>query len=65
MCAVELTSRAPHGQTIGYKFNSEGRYEPVLDKNDVDTKSWGFDNYLQGVLSFVQGFDVVCKKLQS
>lgn len=61
-CALlELTSRAPHGQTIGYKFNSEGRYEPVLDKNDVDTKSWGFDNYLQGVLSFVQGFDVVAR----
>ena len=61
-CALlELTSRAPHGQTIGYKCNPEGKYEPILDKNDVDTKSWGFDAYLQGILSFLQGFDVIAR----
>lgn len=61
-CALlELTSRAPHGQTTGYKCNSEGKYEPILDKNDVDTKSWGFDAYLQGILSFVQGYEVISR----
>lgn len=61
-CALlELTSRAPHGQTTGYKCNCEGKYEPILDNNDVDTKSWGFDIYLQGILSFVQGYDAIAR----
>lgn len=55
-CALlELTSRAPHGQTVGYKFDSDtNKYNPVLENSDFDHQSWDFDAYLQGIMAYTK-----------
>jgi len=57
-CAIlELTSRAPHGQTVGYEFDAKtDKYIPVLESNDFDHKSWDFDAYLEGIHSYTKIF---------
>lgn len=53
-CALlELLARAPHGQTLGYKFEN-GQYKPILD--DIDVSIPSFKSYFAGIISYVRAF---------
>ncbi|MBQ9245891.1 hypothetical protein IJ182_06470 [bacterium] len=50
---VELFTRAPHGQTLGYKEINE-KVEPILDQFDIDVfNNWQFNEYLNGIKAYI------------
>lgn len=56
---LELLSRAPHGQTLGYKEDEYGKIIPILDK--INTKllaDWDYDSYLNGIKLFAQNSNI-------
>ena len=58
-CALlECLSRAPHGQTLGYKKETD-KYFPILEDTAMDT--WDFDEYLNGILTYTEFWLDLCK----
>lgn len=56
---IEVISRAPHGQTLGYKEDEYGKIIPILDK--INTKllaDWDYDSYLNGIKLFAQNSNI-------
>lgn len=52
---IEYLCRCPQTQTIGYKFNDESQVLPILAENSVaNIIEWGFNDYLKGILDFIQ-----------
>jgi predicted HAD superfamily hydrolase len=51
---LEMISRAPHGQTSGYRIH-DGKVAPVIDDlEEKDILNHGFLDYQKGVLSFAE-----------
>lgn len=49
---LEMITRAPHGQTIGYK-EKDGRIEPVFDYlEDVYLLNHGYNDYIEGIMKY-------------
>lgn len=49
----EVFTRAPHGCTIGYKYNNDGIVIPVFDNSESTALiNWGFDLYNAGFEAF-------------
>ena len=52
---LEMVSRAPHGQTTGYRID-DGRFVPIIDEMEEEAiLNHGFMDYKRGIESFVQG----------
>ena len=59
---VELLTRAPHGQTRGYRQGDDGRWEPVLDDASVESpEEWGYGAYIEGVLLYTEEMCAKCR----
>lgn len=55
---LELLSRAPHGQTLGYRQNKDGKTEPVLEDFNVNAlNEWGYEEYIKGLIEFTSAFN--------
>jgi FMN phosphatase YigB (HAD superfamily) len=56
-CAMlELLARAPHGQTVGYRYDlSTKKYLPVLNETD-EVKNWDYATYRQGIIAFTKEY---------
>ena len=55
---LELLARAPHGQTLGYRQNKEGKTEPVLEDFNVNAlNEWGYEEYVKGLIEFTSAFN--------
>lgn len=52
---IEPFCRAPHGQTIDYRFK-DGKYKPVLDSEGVRLSDYGFFEYLSGIQAFTDQY---------
>lgn len=53
-CWVELLARCPEGQTVSYESDGS-KIRPVVEKlSKIPMKNWGFESYLQGVLSYAK-----------
>lgn len=51
---VELLARCLDGQTVSYELDGI-KINPVLEKIDkIPMKNWGFESYLQGILSYTK-----------
>ena len=51
---VELLARSQEGQTVSYE-SDESKIRPVVEKiSKIPMQSWGFESYLQGVLSYTK-----------
>ena len=55
---VEMVCRAYHGQTVGYE-ETNGRVEPVLDREGVQLLEYKYDAYIDGILQYTE---YVCEK---
>lgn len=53
---MELFYTAPHGHTIGYCWEEDGRVEPVLDGECEAVLSYGLEDYITGVQDFLRAF---------
>ena len=63
---LELLFRAPYGQTVGYKKNSDGKIEPILeDCYSESLYKWGFNEYLRGILDFTDNILKVRKRIDN
>ena len=52
--AIELLTRAPHGQTLGYEKIDE-KYVPILEETDLKNfENWQFSNYEEGILNYAK-----------
>lgn len=49
---LELLTKAPHGQTLGYTLNGN-LWEPVLEQKN---SSFSLDEYMEGVLAYARAF---------
>ncbi len=50
---LEMMCRAPHGQTIGYQRNQDGKMEPILSTVDGEAiKEHGVPEFIQGAKNF-------------
>ena len=59
---VELLTRAPHGQTRGYRQKEDGRWEPVLDDVSVESpEEWEYGAYIDGVLLYTKEMCARCQ----
>lgn len=56
---IELFTRAPHGQTLGYSENGMPIFEATDSKQLLQ---WGFDKYLQGILEFTVNIENYSKQ---
>lgn len=57
--AIELLTRAPHGQTLGYDSNGQ----PILEEINLDIlEKWGFNDYIKGLLDFTSNIDEYSKQ---
>lgn len=51
---LELLARSPEGQTVSYEQDGS-KIHPVFEKiSKIPMKNWGFEPYLQGVLSYAK-----------
>lgn len=51
---VETITRAPHGQTLGYCRDGNGTWIPVLNKGGQKHAAERYEDYMNGILDFVQ-----------
>ena len=52
---IEYLCRCPQTQTIGYQFNDDNQVLPILEDGSVaNIIEWGFNDYLKGILDFIQ-----------
>ncbi len=62
---LEMMCRAPHGQTIGYQKNPEGRIEPILSMVDGEAiKEHGVPEFIQGAKEFTALYEETLKNYQ-
>lgn len=52
---VETITRAPHGQTLGYRQDENGKWEPVLNGAGQGYMREGYADYRSGILDFAWG----------
>ncbi len=63
---LEMMCRAPHGQTIGYQRNQEGKMEPILSMVDGKAiKEHGVPEFIQGAKDFTILYGEVLKEYKS
>ncbi|WP_269524141.1 HAD family hydrolase [Coraliomargarita parva] len=48
----ELLLQCPHGTTIKYSQDADGRYQPVLKAPAQDQKAWCVESYAEGIQRF-------------
>lgn len=54
---LELLTKAPHGQTLGYE-EKDSKWIPVLESvNEEFTQKWGLNEYVLGILCFVKNIE--------
>lgn len=54
---LELLTKAPHGQTLGYKLENE-KWMPVLENTNVESLlNWNLDEYNAGMYAFIKAFN--------
>lgn len=51
---METITRAPHGQTLGYRQDENGKWAPVLNGAGQGYMSEGYADYVDGILAFAQ-----------
>ena len=50
---TEVFLRAPHGGTLGYKYDETGKVVPILDDTEGDAIiKWGFKDFADGIEAF-------------
>ena len=53
---LEIITRAPHGQTLGYHY-SDNEWKPILEAINTQTfDDWEFDEYINGIIEFTKHF---------
>lgn len=59
---LEITARAPHGQTLGYTKNELGKFIPVLQEiNQNIVQNWGYEEYIQGIREYTRQMAIIEK----
>lgn len=54
---LELLTKAPHGQTLGYKLENE-KWMPVLENTNKELLlNWNLDEYNAGMYAFIKAFN--------
>lgn len=62
---LEIITRAPHGQTLGYQYCND-KWKPILEEIDTQTfDDWKFDEYINGIIEFTKHFTELLLKNRS
>lgn len=55
---LEILSRAPHGQTLGYK-KEENIIIPILENIDINiNKNWNYESYFNGIKTYAKYYNI-------